>query len=95
MPPRKNTAPADPTTSPPEPEGAPADPANPPAGASAKFNSAFGAAVVTTPDLDVKTYRLANRLASAADERALAERVLQLELAPAELKAQATALLAG
>lgn len=96
MPPRK-------TNPTPTPAGDPAVPPAPvPVGETvlagetkSAFLSVFAAQVTTTPNLDVKTYRLANRVASAEDERALAERVLQLELAPADLKAQATALRAG
>lgn len=50
--------------------------------------------VVVTHGLDTKTYRLANRARTPEQIRELAERVLKLEAAPAELKAQAQQVLA-
>ncbi len=76
-------APAGAPVPPPEPAPptpvVPRDPPGPPP-------ASFAELVQTTAGLDTKTYRLAR----AGDSRELAERVLLLELAPAELKAQAT-----
>jgi hypothetical protein len=52
--------------------------------------------VLVAADLDTKTYRLARQVGGDPGKRqALAERILTLATAPADLKEQATAVLQG